>query len=190
MDWPDKIFPFCGCLEKAFVCSWEYPLENIHTPIILDYCDGVYLSIFFSDYCVLSKRWALLFAKGRFTDGSQVNSRRYHLVFCKLTCPPVDLAAAVKMFRPSWYSLTVSSVGLLGNEAIWNIVESSTRRYIFLDLLCRLRCSILRLLHVPFFLDSWLIYWWQCPMSTGMIHFLIPGLVEGDLWVTDQVSTQ
>ena len=51
-------------------------------------------------------------------DGSQVNSRRYHFVFCNLTCPHFFLAAPAKSLRPHLASLTVSYVGVLLARAI------------------------------------------------------------------------
>ena len=85
----------------------------IHTTWIIEACDGGGLSIDFSLSVFGRVRLALLLSRYHFIAGSQVNSRRYHLFFCMLICPPVSLPAPEKTFQPSWAILTVSSVGVL-----------------------------------------------------------------------------
>ena len=58
-----------------------------------------------------------------------MNSRRYHLVFCMITCPKFDHAEPANMYRPSLDILTVYYVLLLGEISSWNIVELSRNHY-------------------------------------------------------------
>ena len=74
-------------------------------------------------------RLAWFLARCNFPGESQMNSRRYHLVFLTITPPPDSQAAPDKMFGPSWASLTVSYVGVLGEIATWIIVEPYIKHY-------------------------------------------------------------
>ena len=71
----------------------------------------------------------LVFGYVQFPSESQVNSRRYHLVFCMLTCPTVDHAEPANMYRPSLDILTVYYVVLSGEISSWNIVELYRNHY-------------------------------------------------------------
>ena len=69
---------------SLLVCSVDDMLGAIHTPIILEACNGGVRLIFGGDFGVLRKRSALFSDRRHFSDVSYFNSSRYHLVFLTL----------------------------------------------------------------------------------------------------------
>ena len=60
---------------------------------------------------------------------SHLNSRRYHIFFITLTCPPVACATNEKRLRTDWDSLTVSVVGVVWDGDIYMMGELSMKHY-------------------------------------------------------------
>ena len=122
VPWSDTIIPCCSFFwRRDMVWSWEVLSGNIHTPIILESCYGGSLSVGWYPYWFLRERWALLFARGHFPAGSQVNSRRYHffLNYDLSSHCPLYIWNIIETF---WASLTVSYVEVLWYGVIWTIV--------------------------------------------------------------------
>ena len=74
---------------SCFVCSVEDPPGVIHTPSILENCEGGRRSIFCGTSGVLRNMYASFPASFHFPGASHLKSSRCHLVLLMLTCSPV-----------------------------------------------------------------------------------------------------
>ena len=101
MSWSYYIVPWGGYLEKSscLICggpNWIYPYPYNYWILI----GGGGISIFWLPPGDGIERWAWLLDRCNFPVKSQMNSRRYHLVFCTVTRPSVACADLENMYRP------------------------------------------------------------------------------------------
>ena len=112
-----------------FVCSVNEPSGEIHAHRIMEAWDGGRPSFFCRPSGGFKNRPYLLLARLHFLVAYHLNSSRYHLVLLTLTFPSILRSAPEKRSNPDWDSFIVYFAWVVGEGAIWMILESSTKQY-------------------------------------------------------------